>query len=284
MAGVTFDVSVSPGAALGGTAVDRPKLSISTSFDYDIPIARQVLLVAEAGFTHISLGENHEHSGYRDPARRRALKALLDKVGLGLDTIHGPRVDQVGERSLTRAIDAAAELGASVVVAHGGPFDFPSSEMAERRKALWRGCAAIEPMLEQTGVVLALENVMPGPATDVVRQALPELDPHHFGFCYDSAHDQIGGPRPFELLDALQSRVCAVHLSDRVREFVDHVPPGDGFIDWPALCQILRGSPFRGPLLLEVMVMHSCEKDATRLLRVAYERGCSLQRRIYEPT
>ncbi len=97
-------------------------------------------------------------------------------------------------------------------------------QLPRRLNVVRSACTALEPLLEQTGVVLAVENVLPGPATELVRLLLPDVDPQHFGFCYDSSHDQIGGPRPFGLLADLRDRVRAVHLSDRVREFVDHVP------------------------------------------------------------
>jgi sugar phosphate isomerase/epimerase len=148
----------------------KRKISISTSFDYSLSISSQIPLIAGAGFTHVSLGENAEHSGYLDRAGRRRLKSLLSDHGLMLDTIHCPRVDQFANDPLLSAIDAAAELGAAVVVAHGGPFDFPEDESPARLAALWHGCAAVAPALAETGVVLALENVMPGPATDIVRR------------------------------------------------------------------------------------------------------------------
>lgn len=257
------------------------RLSISTSFDYDIPLERQLPMIAGADFTHVSLGANATHSGYLDSARRRRLRSLLEETGLLLDTIHGPRADLGDAGTLSLAIEAAAELGAPVVIAHGGPFDFPADELSARVASLQRCCNAVAPMLEQTGVVLALENVMPGPATDLVRSVLPELDPRWFGLCYDSAHDQIDGPRSFGLLAEWSSRLHAVHLSDRVRPFVDHVPPGDGFINWFALAQVLAASSFPGPLLFEVMVIHSNEHDPAQLLQQTHARGCWLHDLIH---
>ncbi|MDP9469853.1 MAG: sugar phosphate isomerase/epimerase [Chloroflexota bacterium] len=154
-------------------------------------------------------------------------------------------------------------------------------QLPRRLNVVRSACTALEPLLEQTGVVLAVENVLPGPATELVRLLLPDVDPQHFGFCYDSSHDQIGGPRPFGLLADLRDRVHAVHLSDRVREFVDHVPPGEGFIDWPALCQVLRTSSLSGPLLFEVMTLHAAEKDPASLLPQVYARAVDLHRQIY---
>jgi sugar phosphate isomerase/epimerase len=260
----------------------RRALSIGTSFNYDLTLAEQFPLIAAAGFTHVSLGGREEHAGYLSRAGRDRIKALLRTHALALDTVHGPRADHPEASTLLAAtVEAAADLGALVVVAHGGPFDFPAAELPKRLDRLLRTCEALSPVLERTGVALALENVLPGPATDLVRQALPRLDARHVGFCYDSAHDQIGGPRPFDLLIELRGRLRAVHLSDRVREHVDHVPPGEGFIDWPALCRGLRAAPFAGPVLLEVAVEHAAEREPRRFLARAYAAGCQLHDQIY---
>ena len=56
---------------------------------------------------------------------------------------------------------------------------------------------------------------------------------------------------------------------------MDHVLPGEGFIDWDAPALALRPSSLVPPLLLEVMVMHSAEEPG-RFLRLAYERGCGI--------
>ena len=71
---------------------------------------------------------------------------------------------------------------------------WPSS--SDRLAVLDRQLDVIQSCLTEHGVVLALEVVMPGPATDLVPLALEDRDPSRFGFCYDSAHDQIGVPRP----------------------------------------------------------------------------------------
>jgi sugar phosphate isomerase/epimerase len=265
----------------GGTA-DALALSVATSFDYSIPIDEQMALIAGAGFTHVSLGGNEAHSGHGSPEGRARLKALLRRHGLRIDTIHGPSADWPDAvAGLTATAEAATDLGAAVVVVHGGPFDFPADELPGRLDMLLATCEAIRPVAARTGVVFALENVLPGPATDLIRQALPRLDRRAFGFCYDSSHDQIGGPRPFDLLDELGERLVAVHLSDRVREFVDHVIPGEGFIDWPEVAERLRATPFGGPLLLEVAMTHSAEKAPRRFLDLAYDRGCQLYDEVF---
>lgn len=255
--------------------MNRPPVSISTAFDYAVPIETQIPLVAEAGFSHLSLGGNADHSGYLSETGRGRLKVLLSQAGLSVDTIHGPRADLPDSVArLTAVAKAAADLESPVVVTHPGPFELDGSQLPGHLDEVLRVCQELEPVAAETAIVFAFENMLPGPADELLQRLLAHLDPRHFGFCYDSSHDQIDGPRPFDLLDALKERVVAVHLSDRVREFVDHVPPGDGFIDWPALVAALRPTPFTGPLLFEVMVTHSSEREARPFLHRAYERAC----------
>lgn len=255
--------------------MNMPEISVSTSFDYNTPIEVQFPLIAEAGFTHVSLAYRESHSNFQSHQGRAQIKRLLAQHSLRVDTIHGPRVDQVDV--LTATAQAALDLEVPVIVAHAGPFAFGEDEFEYRFEMLRRSCDRLGTVAEQTGVRFALENVMPGPATRLVSQILPILDSRHFGFCYDSSHDQIDGPRPFSILDELSDRLIAVHLSDRIREFVDHVIPGEGFIEWELLTSILRESSFSGPLLLEVMTTHSAVKDPGQFLKLAYESG----RRIY---
>ena len=259
-----------------------PQCSIATSFQYGIPIEGQIPLVAEAGFSHISLGFRPEHSGYLDAERRTDLRARLSSRGLSVDSIHARNLDDpeaVAQASATAR--AAAELGAPCVVAHIGPFHCQSEGLEERVRSVVATCNDLLPVARETGVVFALENVMPGPATDLVRRALLDLDPDVFGLCYDSAHDQIEGPRPFDLIDDFPGRIFAVHLSDRIKEHVDHVIPGEGFIAWPEMCANLRSAQYSGPILMEVMMTHSRFQEPTQFLCEAYRTAVETWKLIH---
>ncbi len=262
--------------------MERKQLSISTCFDYSIPIEKQIPLVAEAGFTHISLGQNQSHCNYLLKTERYKLKKLLSEYSLKIDTIHGPNADKPNIiKELASIAESSAELEVTVVVLHGGPFAFDESELDLRFVELKKVCREIEIISQNTGITFALENVLPGPATELVVKTLLEVNSQYIGFCYDSSHDQIGGPKPFDLLYELKDRLVAVHLSDRVKEFVDHVIPWEGFIEWERLCQILKNLDMAFPLLLEVMTTHSSEKEPVKFLRLAFERGCMLHDKIF---
>ena len=84
----------------------------------------------------------------------------------------------------------------------------------------WEGSQAIYANQSQFWLrfsAAAIENLHPEASTEVVKRALNELDREIFGLCYDSAHDQVNGPRDFDLLEEFGDGVIAVHLSDRIK-------------------------------------------------------------------
>lgn len=257
--------------------MDKRDISISTCFDYSIPIEQQIPLIAKAGFSYVSLGENKEHSRIMSKEGRKSLKSLLNQYSMHIDTIHGCRADATNSIELLSSMaEAAVDLNSKVIVFHPSAFEISKDEVAVKSENLFKVCNELEYVSKETGIVFAIENLHPGSATDVVRNVLPELDKTHFGFCYDSSHDQIDGPRPFDLLEKFSDRIVAVHISDRIKEFVDHVIPGEGFINWNILCKILREAHYNRPLLLELMTINSKEKEAKTFLELAYNSGCKL--------
>lgn len=254
--------------------MDKPQISISTCFNYAISIEEQLPMIAEAGFTHLSLGQDVNHSGILSKLRRGALKELLRENGVKIDTIHGSQLchpESIGK--LREILFAAQDLNVPVVVVHPVTFELNQDEFDRSLTTILKTLEILKPSLRESGTKIAIENVMPGPATELTIQALKKTDPNYFGFCYDSSHEQIDGPRPNDLLKLFKDRIIAVHLSDRIKEFIDHVPPGDGFIDWPNVAALLKNSPFKGPLLFEVIVEHTSVKETQSFLRLVYERA-----------
>lgn len=256
-------------------------ISISTCFDYSVQLDVQLGMIREAGFRYVSFGRNFEHSGILDAGSLKAVKSALSQNRLSVDTIHGYEMDKPDSLEVNRAVvRAAATLEAPVVALHCSAFTFDLATLADKRRDVREKLKQYESLARESGVRFAFENVLPGIATDFMEEMLREADPDYFGFCYDSSHDQIDGPRDFSLLERLSGRLIAVHLSDRIREFVDHVLPGGGFIDFTALCGILAKAKIGFPLMMEVMTAHSSIKDPEVFLRAAKEAAADLERRI----
>ena len=256
-------------------------ISISTCFDYSVPLDVQLGMIREAGFTYVSFGRNFDHSGILDAERLNTIQSILSFNQLSVDTIHGCEMDKPDSLEVNRnVVRAATALKAPVVVLHLSSFTFDPVTLADRKKDFRAKLKQLDSLSRKSGVRFAFENVLPGVATDFMEEMLWEADPHHFGFCYDSSHDQIDGPRDFGLLERLSDRLIAVHISDRIQEFVDHVLPGEGYIDFTTLNTLLVKAKIEFPLLLEVMTANSSIKDPRAFLKAAKEAATNLEKRV----
>lgn len=261
--------------------MSQRNISIATCFNYTILIQEQLRMISEAGFTHFSIGERLEHSNFLNTEGRKRLIQLAEEYSLKIDTLHGCRTDlQDSIDRLTDIAEAAADLGINVVVIHVSPFFIKKGEVDSKVTSALNVCKVLETIAKTYSIKFAIENVHPEAVTDVVKRILPELDEECFGFCYDSSHDQIDGPRSFDLLERFSNRLIAVHISDRIKEFVDHVIPGEGFINFNTICNYLSESRFHSPLLLELMTEHSKEKEPEKFLNLAFEAGKVLYDKI----
>jgi sugar phosphate isomerase/epimerase len=259
------------------------ELSISTSMNYDIPLETQFALIHEAGFTHVSIGGNYEHSSILNPDNWGRLSKLLFANKLAIDTIHGTVLDKENALTVNEILAKAAKhFGVPVVVVHASSFAFHPESEADRKSKLKSVITDLHRIANENNLVFAVENVLPGVATDLVEWFIREANSPYIGFCYDSAHDQIDGPHPFHLLTRLKDKVKAVHLSDRSREFVDHQIPGEGFIDFDGICALMKQSDFTPPLLMEVMTANSTYgQDIEKFISLTYDRACEIYDKIW---
>lgn len=257
-------------------------ISISTCFDYSVPIEVQLPMIRQAGYGYVSLSGNYEHNGILEERKLPELAVQLRDHDLSVDTIHGYVMDEPDSIEVNRKIaKAAAKLGAPVVVLHCSSFTFEPSTLNDRKKDILEKIKTLEIIAHDNGIRFALENVLPGFATDFMEETINNSDSKYFGFCYDSSHDQIGGPRSFDLLERLSDRLFAVHISDRIKEFTDHVVPGEGFIDFERLCSLLKQANVKFPLLLEVMTTYSKYKNPKEFLAISYREAVMLYDKIY---
>ena len=258
------------------------KISVSTSFNYEVPIENQVHMISNAGFSHLTLGSNLNHFNYFDSDNRLKLLRLLNNGNLFIDTIHGKSLHQDKNLELLeKTIIAAKEFGVKYIVVHISPFMFDKKDyvgLFENLKLLKNDLIRL---LEKNKIKLALENVFPNHELDLLIEYVKYLNHDLIGICYDSSHDQIDGPRDFTFLERYKAKVMKVHISDRIKEFVDHVIPGEGFINFDKIIELLKQSAFELPLLLEVMMTHSkYNKSPELFLSEAYKMGSEIYKKF----
>ncbi|WP_167630236.1 myo-inosose-2 dehydratase [Listeria valentina] len=100
------------------------------------------------------------------------------------------------------------------------------------------------------------------------KRLLENTDPRYVHLCFDSGHFALAGEDPLKAAELFSDRIAHVHLKDiRKAEMEEAVQegfrfrgtvltgcftiPGDGFIDFPRLLQILDKSAYQGWLLIE---------------------------------
>jgi sugar phosphate isomerase/epimerase len=242
---------------------------LSTGCFYRTPILEALPLVRDGGFTLVEICSFPAHLNYHDTGLVEATSAMLRNLGIEANSMHAPyaeridisshdpqqREDSVNE--LFAATSAAAILGCRYLVLHPGPEQEgrPSPE-----DWYWRIRHAAESLnrvatrCRELGLVLLLENMLPhllfGQTSDML-WLLGAIRETNVGTCLDTGHASLSGDLP-TVVHKLSGHLRMLHANDNGGNRDDHLPPGEGRIDWSSLvCQLVKWR-FQGPLILEL--------------------------------
>jgi len=239
-----------------------------------------------SGAAGIEVGTPPRHFDPWQPDQVTTLAERLTAAGLTAVSIHAPfgglldladpnphhRHAAVG--AILTAADGIKRLGGRLVVVH--PSDIP------------RNGHDVQARLENIGSCLALlaDNCRQEALTLVIESPLPHLiggHPDEFAWllrrvgdsarvCLDTGHTALGR-NWHRFLEVADSRVIHVHAHDNHGRWDDHLPPGDGAIDWADIRRTLEAVDFDGWIMLEL----ACPGDdlETHLVR-AVQRARAL--------
>ncbi len=175
-----------------------------------------------------------------------------------------PLIQQATYQRLSQTLETAARLNAHLMVVHPGydRWRYPGLEAAWVAQAQ----AFFPPLLRQARDVncrLALENIYEETPETLV-ELVEGLDSEWFGHCFDAGHWQLFGTTPMaEWLNALGDRLFHLHLHDNHGNADDHLPVGDGTIDFNLLFAAIRQFERHPSMTLEA---HSAENLKRSLL------------------
>ncbi len=208
------------------------------------------------------------------------LVAAAQEVGIGVWSIHAwfsgdvlkPEEAVATTAGLKRATEVALGLGAGRIVHHtsGQTLDGDGPQRlraeAEVIAAAW-----------QAGIHFALENGSTLAQMEYVIALVDALGPRIAGVCVDTGHANIGGelgaPRALRMAG---QRLITTHLQDNHGRHDEHVPPGDGNIDWEEAALALREIGYDGCLMLELTDHPSAERVPQ--IREEIGRGAKMAR------
>jgi deoxyribonuclease IV len=201
--------------------------------------------------------------GWKKP-EERADVAALRAADVQL-VVHAPYIVNVASlnnkiripsrKILQQHCDAAAEIGASAIVVHGGHVGDPAeleTGLDNWRKTIERLESRIPVLIENTaGGTSALARRFDALARlwDAVQSAAPAYE---VGFCLDTCHAHAGGEELVGIVDrvlAITGRIDLVHANDSRDAFDSgadrHANLGSGQIDPDVLVEVVRraGAP-----------------------------------------
>jgi len=227
--------------------------------------------IADAGFSSIELWGAQPHFNFHDAAEVQRVLGWLCGAGLSVGSVHLPFYhdfreptfryigfsdeDEYGRRLMAdkakQLINLCPTFGSRFVVLHpvGKKAHDPQALPRLRRELDW-----FAPYCAERGIKIALENVMlPGSRAnhlaDLCRDYAPTL-----GICLDLGHALIDGGVAEEI-EAAGEYILAVHVHDNRGAHDEHLLPGRGVIDWPAVFAALsRHSPNLRHFTFELMI------------------------------
>lgn len=212
---------------------------------------------------NIELADSGNHS--LNPKRVERLQELRSSYELEF-SIHAPYADTnlsadddlIREWVLKRiraSIRFASELEAKNIVIHPG---WTTATERFMRGRSWdlniRSLRWLQKYAGDYGVECLLENV-PNPTPYLLvtvddfqlfdNEMTPRLD-----YVLDIGHANLTG-EIYDFMDAFGSKIKHVHVSDNEGEQDQHLPIGEGVIDWASVIKALKGIKYDGWLVVE---------------------------------
>lgn len=243
-------------------------IGISTGCFYQRSIFDALDEIRDAGFTIIEVCSFPTHLDYRDLALVKRASQRIRELHLEPYSFHAPFADHIDITSLDPAVrgpamiaveqaaTAAAELGARYLVIHPGPerSPIPGEERLRRMETAADSLNTLARRCRELGTALVLENMLPhlffGTAKDIL-WILGAISVSDVGICLDTGHAYLSGDLG-TVVHKLSGHLWMVHASDNNGSRDDHLPPGEGAIDWSAVIAQLSRLRFDGGVILEI--------------------------------
>jgi len=230
------------------------KLGVFIWFGYKISIQERVKLIREAGFETVLHWWDDSFIDF-DGISKEEQVSIIRNAGLAIDNAH-LQADHIndlwidsldGQDVFNRHLSdikglAKAEIPVAVMHVTSGLNPPPVSDIGLNRMK------AIVEYAQKVNVRIAVENTR---NTHILMNVLDSINSPALGFCYDSGHDCIWSETPYAILKKYRDRLFAVHLHDNMGFADDHLPPGEGMIDWITVLSEINRSSYNGALTLE---------------------------------
>jgi sugar phosphate isomerase/epimerase len=244
-------------------------IGLSTGCFHKMPLLDCLELIRGSGFCLVEVVFSPGHLDYKNSVAVREAALRIETLGMEAFSFHAPFASDIDISSpdlamrefaldeILRAVEAASTLGVHYFVIHPGPenADIPSRE--ERMLRIENVVSVLNRVAlrcAELGIRCVLENKLPhllfGNSSDIM-WILGGLETTEVGACLDTGHAFLAGEL-YPLIYKLAPHLRMLHVHDNRGHLDDHLPPGEGRIDWGALTRELVHVNFRGAMILEL--------------------------------
>jgi sugar phosphate isomerase/epimerase len=203
----------------------------------------------------------------------RGLTTFTHGPFLGLDIASlNDHIAQYSAECLKQGLRVTSGLGGAVMVMHSNYSPLYSRAGLREWRGNWSArMPAIVEAAKGRGVTIAIENAWEE-RPEVLVHLIDMLPRGEVGVCIDTGHINAFSRLPVKRWwDVLGDKVIALHLHDNDGLSDDHLSPGMGMFDFPALVEILRVRDPMPLMTLEVDLEQAIE--GRRYLEALFSRG-----------
>ena len=262
------------------------RIGISTGACTECSILDVIPALRESRVTGVEIGTPPRHFDPWQDEQVAALGRSLASAGLEAVSIHAPfgglldlaqpnphhRHAAIG--AILTAASAIKQLGGRLVVVHPSDLERHAHDVQARLADAAHSLVLLADNCRQEDMTLVIESPLPhliGGDPDEFAWILKQVN-GSARVCLDTGHTALGGHwRKF--LDVAGPRLAHVHANDNHGHRDDHLPPGEGVIDWREIVETLKAVDFDGWLMLE---LKSPPGDIAPYFRSAFERATQL--------
>ena len=245
-----------------------------------LPLINEIDRIAALGFDYLELAMDPPMAHYTVLENKvTAIKTALKERGLAL-VCHLPTfvsiadlTDSIRQASLAEmlaSLKTAAGLGAAKVVFHPGAIHGMAHFVPDTaRRYCLQSLDAINHLATELDLTLCIENMFPGYGAffkadeyDLIFERYPAMQ-----MTLDTGHAHIGavdGSRIKQFVERFAPRIDHLHISDNAGVADEHLPPGNGSINFQWLVKNLKAAGFDATVTFEIFTGNPGDLKSSR--------------------
>ena len=255
-----------PSAITTGNSMYLQLQPQSADLEHWVILAQQQNAVFEVmdPFSVSGIGDFGKHTKIAEQFRKTGVAKSVHGAFIDVNPASGdPDFRALSRQRCRESCEIASALGAGNLVFHSSAFPFLRGAYLENWAA---GCASFyEDLAEHYPVRIFLENAQdldPKP----LRKLMEGVNSDRIGVCLDIGHVHYSRAPVTQWFEQLGEWIGYLHLSDNMGEFDDHLPLGQGSIDWELVNSLWKALGKNIPITLETGALDST-KESIRFLR-----------------